>query len=58
MKPGDLVWLQEFERDKVIKTPAILLDEILDDKWATSRVFLTDTGEIINVSIIWLKQII
>jgi len=58
MKPGDLIWLQEFERDKTIKTLVILLEEILDDKWATSRVFLTDSGEIINVSIIWLKEIV
>jgi len=57
MKNGDLIWFQEFDREKVIMTLAIFITGNNDDKWGVSKIFLTNTGDILNVSTIWLKPI-
>jgi hypothetical protein len=57
MKNGDLIWFQEFDREKVIMTLAIFITGNNDDKWGVSKIFLTNTGDILNVSTIWLKPL-
>lgn len=53
MKPGDLVMYEDFLHNDYAYV--ILLEEI--EFSDICKVFITDSGEVINISIIWLKPI-
>lgn len=60
MKPGDLVMYEDFiHKDSSF---AILLEEIDTEELKnyydhTCKIFVADSGEVINISIMWLKPI-
>ena len=58
MKPGDLIIFEELYDAHVIieKSYAILLEIVENGEWGLCRI-LTDYGEILMVSSIWLRPI-
>lgn len=58
MKPGDLIVFEELYDAHVIieKCYAILLEIIENGEWGMCKI-LTDQGETLTVSTVWLKPI-
>lgn len=56
MKPGDLIIFEElYDADVLIeKSHAILLEIVESGEWGLCKI-LTDQGELLTVSSIWLK---
>lgn len=58
MKQGDLILFEElYDNRTIIESEYAILLEIIDDsEWGLCKI-LTQTGEILTVSSIWLKPI-